>query len=173
MYSRCEYITVCVWNICRFIWFHDAKTTCSKDALQRVTVAVPRLVTDGEVRSDQVRTDLPCSLRVSDCDEIVGIGLTTVCHKHFTPLLLFLFFIAPLPHVPRRLPGRAGLAVGLMVNYGVGEQFDFDAETFFYVVLPPIIFHQVCAMAPLTGSLKKRLGRVLAEERPEFSRHWW
>ena len=38
---------------------------------------------------------------------------------------------------------HAGLAVGLMVNYGVGQQFDFNADVFFYVVLPPIIFHQV------------------------------
>lgn len=30
-----------------------------------------------------------------------------------------------------------------MVNYGVGQQFDFNADVFFYVVLPPIIFHQV------------------------------
>ncbi|CAN0058091.1 unnamed protein product [Scytosiphon promiscuus] len=29
-----------------------------------------------------------------------------------------------------------------MVNYGVGQQFDFNADVFFYVVLPPIIFHQ-------------------------------
>jgi hypothetical protein len=36
-----------------------------------------------------------------------------------------------------------GLAVGLMVNYGTTTQFDFDADIFFYVVLPPIIFHQV------------------------------
>eukprot|EP00611_Tribonema_gayanum_P014358 TRINITY_DN25716_c0_g1_i1.p1 TRINITY_DN25716_c0_g1~~TRINITY_DN25716_c0_g1_i1.p1 ORF type:complete len:163 (-),score=20.03 TRINITY_DN25716_c0_g1_i1:113-601(-) len=40
-----------------------------------------------------------------------------------------------------------GLAVGLMMNYGAGEQFDFDADIFFYVVLPPIIFHQVLAFA--------------------------
>jgi len=32
-----------------------------------------------------------------------------------------------------------------MVNYGVGQQFDFNADVFFYVVLPPIIFHQVLA----------------------------
>jgi hypothetical protein len=36
-----------------------------------------------------------------------------------------------------------GLAVGLMMNYGAGQQFDFNADIFFYVVLPPIIFHQV------------------------------
>eukprot|EP00752_Nemacystus_decipiens_P011523 g10232.t1 len=39
-----------------------------------------------------------------------------------------------------------GLAVGLMVNYGVGQQFDFNADVFFYVVLPPIIFHQGYAL---------------------------
>ena len=36
-----------------------------------------------------------------------------------------------------------GLAVGLMMNYGTGQQFDFNPDIFFYVVLPPIIFHQV------------------------------
>lgn len=41
------------------------------------------------------------------------------------------------------LSRATGLAVGLMVNYGVGQQFDFNADVFFYVVLPPIIFHQV------------------------------
>ncbi|CAN0405980.1 unnamed protein product, partial [Ectocarpus fasciculatus] len=33
-----------------------------------------------------------------------------------------------------------------MVNYGVGQQFDFNADVFFYVVLPPIIFHQGYAL---------------------------
>lgn len=51
---------------------------------------------------------------------------------------------APLLAIVSGAP-RAGLAVGLMVNYGVGQQFDFNADVFFYVVLPPIIFHQVRA----------------------------
>mmetsp|Transcript_9151 Transcript_9151/g.13737 ORF Transcript_9151/g.13737 Transcript_9151/m.13737 type:complete len:586 (-) Transcript_9151:36-1793(-) len=35
-----------------------------------------------------------------------------------------------------------GLAVGLLINWGTGKSIDFDANIFFYVVLPPIIFHQ-------------------------------
>ncbi|CAM9968708.1 unnamed protein product [Ascophyllum nodosum] len=33
-----------------------------------------------------------------------------------------------------------------MVNYGAGQEFDFNADVFFYVVLPPIIFHQGYAL---------------------------
>jgi NhaP-type Na+/H+ or K+/H+ antiporter len=39
-----------------------------------------------------------------------------------------------------------GLAVGLMMNYGADQQFDFNADIFFYAVLPPIIFHQGYAL---------------------------
>lgn len=46
-------------------------------------------------------------------------------------------------HCCTAMASASGLAVGLMINYGVGQQFDFNADVFFYVVLPPIIFHQV------------------------------
>lgn len=53
-----------------------------------------------------------------------------------------------------------------MVNYGVGEQFDFNADVFFYVVLPPIIFHQVKLKSQILSSLigySCDLGKLLDE----------
>jgi NhaP-type Na+/H+ or K+/H+ antiporter len=73
---------------------------------------------------------VPCVVCVCICYSITSLGISSFREKHgYTPWMHESSVAATL-----------GLILGGAIKYYSGEAIQFDSDTFFYLVLPPIIF---------------------------------